>query len=316
MSSKNSAEIALDRLSSLGIDSKWLIENHSSQLKTLRLNADMGNADVPRNMDNLDDPLDLKSVAEFVIAQACEWPYKDEIYGINIEHAMRLAAEDYLATDRWFSLPYEKELSRSVAHGFAFVFDDALSRMKDISNLSDDVYITALLRNGLQLKGVPSGRITREMEHAAVKSNGNAIKYIDKTLRTPELIKCAVASIGSALAYLDSEEITHELADIAIETTPWIVCNIPPPMLTRSLVMKAASLDGMILDELSHDLVDRKVVQACVRQTPMALLVCPEHFMDATMLRYACKHHPEIKKELWVKDIALSLPASLSATKR
>jgi hypothetical protein len=311
MSLKKAKDFAIKRMTSLGMDAQWLIEKHSSQLKTIRLNADMGNEVITRDANNAGDPLDLKSVAVFVIAKACDWPYQDEIYGIDMEPALKLAAVDYLTNERWFSLSLTNNLSRSVTYGIATTREDGLCRMSSITNLLDSVYITALERNGLQLKDVPPERRTQEMEYAAVKSNGNAIKYVDKAWRTPEMLKLAVESNGSALAYMDTDEITHDLAEMAIGTTPLAACNVPHAVMTRSLVMQAVSLDGMLLNELSLNLVDREVAQACVKQTAMALLVCPEKFMDAAMLRLACKYHPEIKMEQWVKDIASGMPKQL-----
>lgn len=298
---------ALSRLLSLGMDAQWLIDNHASQLKSIRLKSDMGTIDVPRNEENTDDVLDLMSVAEFVIKEACAWPYRDEIHGIDIEPAMKLAAVDYLTHHRFFHLKFDNSMSRSSAYGIASAFDDGLTRLKKITDLPESVYLAGLSRNGLQLNEVPLANVTPEINIAAVKSNGNAIQHVGKEFRTPELIKLAVESSGSALAYLGEDEITTEIADIAVNTTPWVVSYVPSSMMTRSLLYKAVSSDGMLLDELPSALVDRKVAQVCIKQTPLALLVCPERFLDANMLRFACRHHPEIKKEQWVKDISSNL---------
>ena len=302
MQIKREDTAALEVFESLGMNSKKLIDEYTSRLKSIRIRSDMGDAEIANNPTK-DDPLDLNSVAEYVINKAISYPYQDEVEGINFEPFLKFAAVNYLKGSSYYSNFGSKYTSKSMMFGLAHASPKSL-QIFDSQNAipTDEIYIIALELNGLQLEFVPADRITQEMVDHAFKSNTGCFRSIPHDLKTDEMINAMIGENGAMIGFIDKSKITKELAKKAIEVTPWAISYIPLNKVTESMAVLAASKDGMILDEIDQSLLTDNVIRAAIRHCAAAVSIIPDERLNESFARFAVKSHPEIKDQEWFTD--------------
>lgn len=294
--------IALEVFESLGMNSKKIMDEYPSKLKSIRIRSDMGDAEIARNPTE-DDPLDLKSVAEHIINKALSYPYQDEVEGINFEPFLKFAAVNYLK-DNFHYFDFRSEhVSKSMMFGLAHTSPRSLEIFHAQKAIpTDEIYLAALKLNGLQLEHVPADRITKEMVDHAFKSNTGCFRSIPHDLQTDEMINAMIGENGAMIGFIDKNKITKELAKKAIEVTPWAISYIPLNKVTESMAVLAASKDGMILDEIDQSLLTDNVIRAAIRHCAAAVSIIPDERLNESFARFAVKSHPEIKDQEWFTD--------------
>lgn len=294
--------IALEVLESLGMNSKKLIDEYPSRLKSIRIRSDMSDAEIANNPTE-DDPLDLKSVAEYVINKAASYPYEDEVEGINFEPFLKFAAVNYLKDNFSYLSFRAKHATKSMMFGLAHTSPESLKIFSEQKSIpTDEIYLAALKLNGLQLEFIPADRITKEMVDHAFKSNTGCFKHIPHDLQTDEMINAMIGENGAMISFIDKSKITKELAKKAIEVTPWAISYIPLNMVTESMAVLAASKDGMILDEIDNSLLTDNVIRSAIRHCAAAVAIIPDEKLNESFARFAQKSHPEIKTQEWFTD--------------
>lgn len=284
-----------------GINEDYLISQYPGILRAARLRDDMGESKIPSNPSE-NDPQDVYSVAKYILNQACRFPFKDEIEGINFEPFLKVAAAQFFKGQQYYGNIRDSDYSRSVMFGMAYASGSALSKFPYPDNITDEIYSIAMETNGLQLESVPQNRMTMDIIEKAIQSNPSAFSYARKDLMTESMIADAIDYNGGFIKYADGDKVTQEMAKKAILKAPWAIGYIPERLMTEELIIEAAKRDGMILDEIPVGKLSNKVVESAIKQTPCALIVIPSGFLHDSLVRLAGKSHPEVKDQDWFKD--------------
>jgi hypothetical protein len=265
-------------------------------LKRLRLASDMGDGLIPRQ--ETEDPLDLDSVAAYVIYQCIQWPYPDNVEGIDMRHWMQEAACRYAKESNLFNYGNVNR-SRIADYAMASINKDALKEIRS-ENLTEDIVMCGISLNPEQVSAVPKW-VNEEVALKALKINPSVFGLIPQHARTDAVVNVALTANGLHLGHLTNEERTVERCELALKSSPGAIAFVPKELQSVKMIAEAVSLE--YLDE--HMKTD-EVIKAALSDNPHVLLLS-ENYCRPVYVKFAAKTHPEIKKESWFKEIAAKL---------
>jgi hypothetical protein len=294
-------KIGAQSLQDKGFTIDFLKAEHGEVLKRLRLASDMGDGLIPKQ--ETEDPLDLDSVAAYVIYQCIQWPYPDNVEGIDMRHWMQEAACRY-AKESNLSNYGNVNRSRIADYAMASINKDALKEIRS-ENLTEDIVMCGISLNPEQVSAVPKW-VNEEVALKALKINPSVFGLIPQHARTDAVVNAALTANGLHLGHLTNEERTLERCELALKSSPGAIAFVPKELQSVKMIAEAVSHDGLSLEYLDEHMKTDEVIKAALSENPHVLLLS-ENYCRPVYVKFAAKTHPEIKKESWFKEIAAKL---------
>ncbi len=296
---KDYEQLGSQALLDKGFTIDFLMTEHRDLLKRLRLDSDMGEGNIPLREDS-DDPQDLESVAAYVIYQAVQWPYPDQVYGIELSTYLQEAANKYVE---------QNSIGLWGNHGKSEIVDVALASHHKRSfnqikpeSLTDAVIKAGIARNAEQLSDLPERKLSPEIALYAIQVSPLVFPLIPESLKTQQIIDLAVGSNGLNIAHLKEEEKSANRCIDAVKSNPFSIVFVPKEHQKPSLLKKALAGDGMAAQHIDDDILTPDLQKIAIKQNPLVLIAKPS-LANHQNLRWASKHHPDIKNEEWYREM-------------
>lgn len=197
---------------------------------------------------------------------------------------------------------------------------------EEITRVNTDVCLYAVSINGLLIKYLNDdlmGVVDERIYRTALEQNPLAADYVCKGFMEETETLIAIKKNGYALRYCnDAVKKDPKFLDIALETNGEIIKDFPEYLNKREYVIKAlkgktrkqikidkkiygkyehdeeiveliVSIDGLFLDNFEHFNKNKKIVDAALKETPLALQYVDPSLVTREMVLDCIKRHGE-----------------------
>ena len=298
----------VEELVQKGFTVDFLIEQHGDLLKRLRLESDIGEGQIP-NQGKEDDPQDLESVAAYVIYTCVQWPYQDSVFGLDMQDFLQDAAVKYV-NEYHIQVWGNINKSRIVDAALAARHDNVLHEIAP-ENQTHRVIVKALSRNPEQFKMIVEDKKSVDYALLALTINPAVLPLIAEKFRTEAVVDLAIRNNGLNLAFIKEEQKTAARCVDAVQQNPGAIVFVPRKLQKGGLLKTALSGNGLSVEYLDEALITPALQKVSIKENAHVLMI-KESFCTPENLKYAAKHHPEIKAEAWFKTLACAVNKALS----
>lgn len=159
--------------------------------------------------------------------------------------------------------------------------------------------LSAVWKDGLELKKIPKKMKTHEVCLAAVRQNPHAIKYAtnkSKSAGMRNLCLLALAKDPSVFKHLPNKVKTHEMCLAAVKLGPSFYNSIPQQMMSQAVCFEILRQNN---GDLSLIRMKRRSYEVCmdaVKLNGLALERVPEHMKTPYIIATAIAQNPEAAK--------------------
>lgn len=266
------SKLLLDELLHSGITTDF-VETQTDTLNRLRLELGMGNLDTDVTPIDGESTGDYRYLARVWFEQAISFPFRDDIYGVDIKPHVTQAALGYF---REHPFRAKSDMTSNACSGYclAAAMNDplALSNINP-ATLDEEIISAGLAINGCQVRHVPIEKLTKEHIKIALTSRTplTSLKDAPQGMIDEDLAAYAITITGYHLLDLSAEHHGGENIYNAVKSSPRVIFGLKKGDWTDEIIDLALATDPSLLSDIPENLLSKERVQMVAKSDPMVL---------------------------------------------
>lgn len=218
-------------------------------------------------IDVVDENVVLKAVKETIHASKCiPGKYQtDEIYKALFDIKPEV-------------LKYIETPSLSLCEYVLDKLPSAMTYIRDVSVLTDEMYKKAIRTDCESLKYIPSQKITKELCEYAFSVNYKAFEFFPDEYKTPELCEIVIRKDVAFLQYCPASMISLEMCEICLKKQGLLLKFVPYRLKTESICLLAVKQDCKAFDFIPRKFLTNEFFGKCLNINIDTIRFMPDEY--------------------------------------